>query len=105
MLQLTSAFSALGDPVRLAITERLLQHGPLSAGHLQDVAEVSPPAISRHLKVLRKAGVIMQTVDKQRRIYSINPQAVESIGTWALSHREFWAASLDRLADAIEREE
>jgi len=95
---LSSHFAALGDPTRLAIVTRLMTDGPQSAGALQDVAAISAPAISRHLKVLRQAGVIRQQIDAQRRIYSVEPQALQAIGTWTMTKREFWDGSLDRLA-------
>ncbi|WP_172298082.1 helix-turn-helix transcriptional regulator [Pseudoruegeria sp. HB172150] len=98
---LVTTFAALGDPTRFAIVERLLEHGALSAGSLQDVADISPPAISRHLKVLREAGLITQTVDAQRRIYAVAPRAVQAINVWTMSHADFWNASLDRLAGAL----
>lgn len=90
MTRLVPTFAALGDPTRFAIVERLLNLGDLSAGQLQDVAEISAPAISRHLKVLRQAGLIRQTVDKQRRIYAVNPQAIALIVEWTAQHREIW---------------
>lgn len=102
---LVAAFSALGDPSRLAIVERLLAEGELSAGALQDVADISAPAISRHLKVLRAAGLITQRVDAQRRIYAVDPRAVRAINAWTMSHAEFWGPSLDRLAAALKAEE
>jgi DNA-binding transcriptional ArsR family regulator len=104
MPDLVLAFNALGDPTRFAIVERLLAQGALSAGDLQDVAAISAPAISRHLKVLREAGLVTQTVDKQRRIYAVNPDAVRTISDWTLSHREFWNGSLDRLAAALQED-
>ena len=90
-------FAALGDATRFAIVEKLLKEGELPAGNLQDVGPISPPAISRHLKVLREAGIIEQRIDKQRRMYSVRPQAVQAIGEWAMTYREFWQTSLDRL--------
>ncbi len=104
MTHLPSTFAALGDATRFAIVERLLTEGELSAGSLQETAEISPPAISRHLKVLRKAGIIEQRIDKQRRMYSVRPQAVEAISAWTMSHREFWQGSLDRLSAALMKE-
>ncbi len=95
---LAPQFAALGDPTRLAIIERLMAEGPQPAGALQDVAEISAPAISRHLKVLRAAGLVQQQVDAQRRIYSVDPQAIRAIGTWTITRRDFWEGSLDRLA-------
>lgn len=104
MSQLATTFAALGDQTRFAIVERLLNEGELSAGDLQQGATISPPAISRHLKVLRNAGILHQRIDKQRRVYSVRPQAVEAISAWTMSHREFWQASLDRLAAALNEE-
>lgn len=104
MSNLSNTFAALGDATRFAIVERLLQEGELPAGDLLDVAAVSPPAISRHLKVLRKAGIVEQRIDKQRRIYSVRPEAVQSIGAWTMSYREFWQRSLDRLEAALLQE-
>ncbi len=94
-------FAALGDATRFAIVEKLLKEGELSAGNLQDAGPISPPAISRHLKVLREAGIIEQRIDKQRRMYSVRPQAVQAIGEWAMTYREFWQTSLDRLETAL----
>lgn len=102
MTILTDTFAALGDPVRFAIAERLLERGSLSAGELQDIADISAPAISRHLKVLRHAGIVTRATDKQRRIYSINPAAVRQINQWTMSHAEFWAGSIDRLETALQ---
>ena len=56
------------------------------------------PAISRHLKVLRQAGLVQQRVDAQRRIYAVDPEAIRAIGTWTITRKEFWQGSLDRLA-------
>ena len=102
MTDIVSTVAALGDPTRFAIVERLLKQGALSAGDLQDVAEISAPAISRHLKILREAGLISQTIDKQRRIYAVKPEAIGQVNRWMMSHEEFWRASLDRLAAALE---
>lgn len=101
MSKLINHFAALGDPTRFAIVERLLKDGELSAGALQDVADVSAPAISRHLKVLREAGLIRQRVEAQRRIYSVEPEAIKAIGAWTMSRKKFWGTSLDRLAGAL----
>lgn len=104
MNQLPPIFAALGDPTRFAIVDRLLREGELSAGQISDAAPISPPAFSRHLKVLREAGIIDQRVDKQRRLYSVRPAAVSRISAWTMGYREFWDASLDRLESAINQE-
>jgi DNA-binding transcriptional ArsR family regulator len=101
-IPLATHFAALGDPTRLAIVTRLMSDGPQSAGALQDVADISAPAISRHLKVLRQAGVIRQQIDAQRRIYSVEPDALQAIGNWTMTKREFWEGSLDRLAALLD---
>lgn len=103
-MHICETFAALGDPTRLAIVERLLKEGELAAGVLCTDAGMSPPAISRHLKVLREAGLVAQRVDAQRRLYSVRPEAVQAISAWTMSHREFWQASLDRLARTLDRE-
>jgi len=105
MTPLPTTFAALGNATRLAIVERLLAEGELAAGDLLDAAEVSPPAMSRHFKVLREAGIVVQRVDKQRRMYSVQPEAVQAIGEWVLNFREFWAGSLDRLDMALREDE
>ena len=104
MPALTSTFSALGDPVRFAIAERLLEQGALPAGALRDVADISAPAISRHLRVLKEAGIVTQSADGTRRIYAIDPAAVKRIDAWLQRHRQTWSAGMDRLAGALEDE-
>lgn len=105
MTHLPLTFAALGDDTRFAIVERLLTKGELPAGELQNIGGISAPAISRHLKVLRNANIIVQRVDKQRRMYSVRPEAVQQINDWAMSYHQFWQGSLDRLADALMRSE
>jgi len=104
MAALFDTFAALGDPARFAIVERLLQDGELPAGTLHNVTDLSAPAMSRHLKVLRKAGVIRQRIDKQRRLYAIEPAAIKAINDWALSYPDFWTKSFDRLDAALKKD-
>lgn len=103
-MNLQQTFSALGDPTRFAIVSRLLEDGELSAGMLQSEAKISAPAISRHLKVLRNAGVIDQRIDAQRRLYSVRKEAVQSIHNWTMNYKEFWEGSLMRLEAALLKE-
>ncbi len=102
MTQLPRLFAALSDRTRLAIVERLLERGEQSAGDLADIADITAPAISRHLKVLRDAGLIRQRVDGTRRIYTAEPAPFQAISSWAISRRDFWEASLARLEAAIQ---
>jgi len=101
MINLPETFAALADPTRFAIVERLMETGPQAAGDLADVAPISAPAISRHLRVLRQAGLVKQTIDAQRRIYAVQPEAMQAISTWTISHRAFWEGSLNRLENAL----
>ena len=101
MTHLPKTFAALADDTRFAIVERLLENGALSAGELTDIAPISAPAFSRHLKVLREAGIVTQTIDKQRRIYAVNPETMQAISNWVISRREFWEGSLNRLEKAL----
>ncbi|MFD0982352.1 ArsR/SmtB family transcription factor [Tropicimonas aquimaris] len=105
MKPLPETFAALADDTRFAIVERLLTEGTRTAGELSEVAPISAPAISRHLKVLREAGVIDQRVQGTKRIYSVNPEALRAISAWTISHRAFWEGSLDRLEQALQSKE
>ncbi|WP_324754119.1 metalloregulator ArsR/SmtB family transcription factor [Roseovarius sp. Pro17] len=104
MSHLPATFAALGDTTRFAIVERLLSGGELPAGRLLDIGNISAPAISRHLKILREAGVVERRIDKQRRLYSVRPEAVQAITAWTMSYRDFWQGSLDRLEAAMNRD-
>ena len=91
MSDLPSLFAALSDPTRFAIVERLMDEGELSAGTLGDGLPISAPAISRHLKVLSEAGVVVRRIDGQRRFYSVRRDAIAMVSNWTLNHRDFWA--------------
>ena len=103
-MQLSDTFAALGNNVRFAIVERLLLEGELAAGDLVGEGSMSAPAMSHHFKVLRDAGIVVQRVDAQRRLYSVRPEAMRAIGQWSLTYRDFWEQSLDRLGRAIQKE-
>jgi DNA-binding transcriptional ArsR family regulator len=83
MAQLYVVFAALGNPIRLAIVERLLNQKRIAAGDLLDVASVFPAAISRHLTVLREAGILVQSKSKQQRIYSIDQETIKAVAAWS----------------------
>lgn len=101
MTQLTTTFAALADPTRFELVDKLLRRGELSAGTLAEEAEISAPAISRHLKVLREAGVIRQRAEGTHRYYSANPDMLQGIHAWTMDHRTFWSGSLDRLDELL----
>jgi DNA-binding transcriptional ArsR family regulator len=93
------AFSALGDPTRRAIFERLAR-GPLAVGELADEFPVSRPAVSQHLRVLKEAGLVVDTRDGNRRIYQVDPQGVEAMRVYFDS---FWSDALGAFKRAAER--
>jgi DNA-binding transcriptional ArsR family regulator len=95
------AFSAIADPSRRQILE-FLRPGPQSAGAISARFEVSGPAISQHLKVLREARLVQVRVDAQRRIYALDPGGFREIEQWLLRYRMFWSDKLDALADALQ---
>lgn len=100
------ALDVLGDPVRRRIVEELAA-GPLPAGEVAEVLHVefgiSQPAVSRHLRVLKQAGVVESTVDAQRRLYSLKPEAVEEVAVWAQRIAQFWNQRLDALETEVAR--
>ncbi len=102
MAQLHQLFGALSDPTRLAIVERLLREGEKSAGDLAEPFAMSKPAISRHIKVLEESGIIDRKTERQFRICSIKPEALESIGDWIEQQRKFWDGAFDRLEKVLE---
>jgi len=97
MKDLAHTFSALSDPTRLELVEKMMTRGELPVGELAAGAGISAPAISRHLKVLRQAGLIRQRVEGTRRYCSVQPEAIQAISDWTMDHRQFWKGGLERL--------
>ena len=97
-------FEALADPTRRRIVE-LLACRDRSAGEVARNFRVSQPAVSRHLRVLREAGIVDVRGEAQRRIYSLEPGALSKAEEWLARHRRFWESRLDRLEEQLRREE
>lgn len=98
---LDHTFFALSDPTRRAIIARLAQ-GEATVGELADPFEISAPAISKHLRVLERAGLVQQErVGKTRRC-RLNPEPLGDAADFIESHRKFWEMQFDRLADFLE---
>lgn len=95
-------FAALADPTRRAILARLAQ-GEASVGELGQPFHISAPAISRHLRVLEHAGLIEREVDAQWRVCRLRGPGLRVAHDWLAPYRQFWEASLDRLADYLEQ--
>ena len=97
----SALFAALSDPSRLTIVERLMREGEKTAGELAEPFAISAPAISRHLGVLEKAGLIERRVERQWRKFRVRPDAIVAIDDWVTRQRQFWEASFDRLEKLI----
>ena len=97
MNDLNQIFAALADPTRRAILARLAK-GDATVGELADPFRISPPAISRHLKVLEQASLITNERQGKHRRCRLKPDALTSAAEWIDFHRAFWNGSFDRLA-------
>lgn len=94
--QLSLTFSALADPTRRAILAQLAQ-GEATVNELAAPFDISLPAVSRHLKVLERAGLISKGRVAQSRPCRLEPAALEAAGHWLRGQREAWEQGLDRL--------
>jgi DNA-binding transcriptional ArsR family regulator len=97
-----TALQALAEPNRLAIVE-LLRDGELPVGALVEHLQISQPAVSKHLRALREAGLVEARADAQRRLYSINPAPLAELDAWLDGYRQLWESHLDRLEDHLQR--
>ena len=93
-------FAALGEPSRLEIVE-LLRRRPFSVGDIADALGIRQPQVSKHLKVLREAGLVDVEPVARRRIYHLAPAAFGEIGDWVESFDEVWEQRLDSLDDVL----
>jgi DNA-binding transcriptional ArsR family regulator len=100
--RLDATFAALADPTRRAILARLAS-GEASVTDLAKPFAMSQPAISKHLKVLERAGLISRTREAQRRPCRLQPERLKNVAEWVGSYRQFWEASYSRLDDYLEQ--
>lgn len=94
---------ALAEPRRMAIIA-MLADGERPAGDLVDALPVSQPTVSKHLSVLREAGLVTVRKDANRRLYSLNPAPLAEIDAWLEPYRRFWADRLDALERYLDKE-
>src|SRR5215475_4234992 len=95
--ELDHLFAALADSTRRDIIERLLASGELSIGEVAASFAISMPAISRHLQVLERSGLIERRVDRQWRYVRIRADGLKPVETWLSRQRRYWTKALDRL--------
>ena len=98
--RLDATFASLADPTRRAILARLAQ-GEATVNELAEPFEMSLPAISRHLKVLERAGLISRGREAQWRPCRLEAGPLKDIANWVERYRRFWDASFDRMADYL----
>jgi len=97
-----AAMDALADGTRRRIVE-LLAERDRTAGELADAFQISRPGVSRHLRVLREAGLVRAQPDAQRRIYRLDPQPLAELDSWLHRYHDFWTQRLDALETEIAR--
>jgi DNA-binding transcriptional ArsR family regulator len=96
-------FHALADPTRLAVLD-LLRMGPQPAGQIAAVFPISRPAISKHLRQLRKARLVLESRRGRHRVYRLNPAPLAAVDSWLERYRAFWQENLNRLKLFVENE-
>jgi DNA-binding transcriptional ArsR family regulator len=94
-------FTAIADPVRRRIVERLID-GEKTAGELGEGFAISQPAVSKHLRILREAGLVAARAESQRRLYRLTPAPLARVDAWLASCRKLWEERLDALEAYVE---
>jgi DNA-binding transcriptional ArsR family regulator len=92
----TTAFEILADSTRRRVLD-LLRDADLTVGELVDALHMSQPAVSKHLRVLRDAGLVEARVDAQRRIYTLRAEPLAELDAWLEPYRQFWRGRLSSL--------
>ena len=97
-----AVLNALGDESRRTVLEILRDH-PATAGELAEALPIARPGVSRHLRVLREAGLVEVEQQAQRRIYTLRPEALAELDSWLERYRALWEQRLDALHTEIAR--
>jgi DNA-binding transcriptional ArsR family regulator len=97
-----SVFEIIAEPSRRAILS-LLVSSEQSVGEIERELKMSQPAVSKHLRVLRDAGIVESTVDAQRRLYRLKPESLQEVDAWLAQFRQFWTARVDALERYLDR--
>ena len=98
-----AVYRALSDPSRRAILD-LLAEGERAVGELLEHFEFSQPALSKHLKVLREAGLVGFRAVSRRRLYRLEAANLRSVAEWVGHYEAFWSESLDKLSEVLEED-
>jgi DNA-binding transcriptional ArsR family regulator len=97
-----STLQVLAEPRRQEILD-LLRRGEQPVGELVARLGMSQPLVSKHLRVLKEAGLVQARADAQRRLYRVRPEPLAELDEWLAPYRALWTASLDRLEEHMER--
>ena len=97
-----AALQVLAEPRRVAILD-LLRDGERPVGELVEHLGLSQPAVSKHLRVLKDAGLVEVRVDAQRRLYRIRPEPLAELDDWLAPYRRLWSERLDRLEEHLDQ--
>lgn len=100
--RLSATFAALADPTRRAILARLA-HGESSVTEIAAPFSISLPAVTKHLKVLERAGLVARSREAQWRPCRLKPAPLREVSDWVEHYREFWEQSLDRLEEYLQQ--
>ena len=98
-----ATFQALADPTRRAVLD-LLRRGSQPAGQIAGAFPVSRPAISKHLRLLRRAHLVREHREGRHRVYQLNPEPLRAVDSWLEQYRSFWSANLASLKAFVEAE-
>ena len=101
-MAMETTLAVIAEPRRQAILD-LLRAGELPVGELVDRLGLSQPLVSKHLRVLKDAGLVEVRADAQRRLYRLRPEPLAEVDAWLAPYRELWTASLDRLERHLDR--
>lgn len=97
-----SIFEVIAEPNRRAILNQLVQ-SQKSVGELERRLRMTQPTVSKHLRVLREAGFVESTVDAQRRLYRLRPDALQELDVWLAPFRRYWSSHVDALERHLDR--
>ncbi|HEY8794695.1 MAG TPA: metalloregulator ArsR/SmtB family transcription factor [Gemmatimonadaceae bacterium] len=101
---MSTLFDVIGDPSRRRVLD-LLRDDDYSVSELVDALDMSQPAVSKHLRVLRDAGLVEARVDAQRRIYNLSPEPLAELDAWLKPYRRFWRGRLESLQRHLARDD
>ena len=98
-----ATFHALADPTRRAVLDLLL-FGAQPAGRIAEAFPISRPAISKHLRQMRKAHLVVESRSGRHRVYRLNAEPLRAVDTWLEQYRQFWSTNLGNLKSFVEQE-